>query len=163
MNYERILIRYGEISTKGRNRKIFVDKLKKSIQRALVAYKEIEIEANRDRIYILLNGADWDQISPILRTIFGIQSFSPGIKVALDIDEMKTAALELVSSHFKKGQTFKITGKRADKSFELNTDEINHTFGSHLLKSIPGLKVDVNTPDINLQIEVRKEAAYLSC
>ncbi|MDP4169525.1 MAG: tRNA uracil 4-sulfurtransferase ThiI, partial [Bacillota bacterium] len=47
--------------------------------------------------------------------------------------------------------------------FELNTDEINHTFGSHLLKSIPGLKVDVNTPDINLQIEVRKEAAYLSC
>jgi thiamine biosynthesis protein ThiI len=76
---------------------------------------------------------------------------------------MKIAAYELVAKIHKEGQTFKITGKRADKSFELDTDEINHIFGAYLLKNIAGLKVSMKNPDINLQIEIRNEAAYLSC
>jgi thiamine biosynthesis protein ThiI len=45
----------------------------------------------------------------------------------------------------------------------LNTDGINRTIGGFLLGNIPGLRVDVRNPDINLQIEVRSEAIYLSC
>lgn len=85
------------------------------------------------------------------------------MKVNKDIEEMKAAALALFLKHFDEGKTFKITAKRADKSFPLNTDELNHEFGGHLLKNVPGLKVNVKKPDINLQIEVREEAAYLSC
>lgn len=163
MNYDRILIRYGEISTKGRNRNKFVDKLKKSINKALAGFPKIEIEATRERMYILLNGENGDEISEALRNIFGIQSFSPAVKVERNLEKMKKAALELVTRIYQDGQTFKITGRRADKTFELNTDEINHEFGGHLLKNIPGLKVDVKKPDINLQIEVRPEAVYLTC
>ena len=45
----------------------------------------------------------------------------------------------------------------------MDTDEVNHTFGSHILQNVPNLKVDVKQPDINLQIEIRTEATYLSC
>jgi thiamine biosynthesis protein ThiI len=163
MNYDRILIRYGEISTKGRNRNKFVDKLRKSIRIALAPFPKIKIQAARDRMYVLLNGEDWKEISEVLKGIFGIQSFSPVIKVERDIEEMKQKALELVSSLYKDGQTFKITAKRSDKTFELDTDGINQTFGAHLLQNIDGIKVDVKNPDINLKIEVRTEAVYLSC
>ncbi|NHM30609.1 tRNA uracil 4-sulfurtransferase ThiI [Neobacillus terrae] len=163
MNYDRILIRYGEISTKGRNRSKFVERLRKSIARALVAFPEIKIQADRDRMYILLNGASGEQVISILKNIFGIQSFSPAIKVERDIEKIKEAALSLVKRLYKEGNTFKVTGKRADKTFELNTGEINHEFGGYLLKNITGLKVDVKNPDINLQIEVRSEAVYLTC
>jgi tRNA uracil 4-sulfurtransferase len=163
MNYERILIRYGEISTKGRNRNKFVEKLRTSISLALRTYPKIKIESGRDRMYILLNGENGEEIVDILKNIFGIQSFSPAIKVKKDIEEIKTEAFQLVSRLFKEGNTFKVSGKRADKTFSQNTDEINHVVGAHLLINIDGLKVNVKNPDINLQIEIREEAAYLSC
>jgi thiamine biosynthesis protein ThiI len=163
MNYDRILIRYGELSTKGRNRNQFVEKLRKSVRKALAPFPKIKVEASRDRMYVILNGENGIEIIEKLKNIFGIQSFSPAIKVSRELDVLKEAALELVTALYKEGQTFKITTKRSDKLFELNTDEMNHTFGSHLLRNIPGLKVDVKNPDIELRIEVRQEAMYLSC
>ncbi|AIE61039.1 tRNA uracil 4-sulfurtransferase ThiI [Bacillus methanolicus] len=163
MNYDRILIRYGELTTKGRNRNKFVEKLKMNIKRELRDFPNAKIEASRDRMYVLLNGENSEEIISRLKGVFGIQSFSPAVKVEKDIEVMKEAVLDLFKSLYKPGKTFKVTGKRADKTFPLNTDEINNTFGAHLLKNIDGLKVDVKNPDINMQIEVRKEAAYLTC
>ncbi|CAM3528877.1 tRNA 4-thiouridine(8) synthase ThiI [Aeromicrobium ponti] len=163
INYDRILIRYGEISTKGRNRNKFVDKLRKSISNVLHDFTGIKIEATRDRMYVILNGADGKEVSERLKGVFGIQSFSPAVKTNKDMEAMKDAALALFQKKYEEGKTFKITAKRADKSFPLNTDELNHEFGGHLLKNVPGLKVNVKKPDINLQIEIREEAAYLSC
>jgi len=163
MDYERILIRYGEISTKGRNRNKFVDKLKKSVRIALVPFPNVKVEASRDRMYVLLNGEDCAEVIDKLKNIFGIQSFSPAIKVERGLEALKQTSLELVQSLYRDGQTFKITPKRSDKSFELDTDGINHAIGGYLLQNIPGLKVNVKNPDINLRIEVRKEAIYLSC
>ncbi|MEH7503199.1 tRNA uracil 4-sulfurtransferase ThiI [Neobacillus drentensis] len=163
MEYERILIRYGEISTKGRNRNQFVEKLRKSVKIALAPFTNVKVEASRDRMYVLLNGENCEEVIGKLANIFGIQSFSPAIKVERDIEVLKQTSLELVRSLYKEGQTFKITPKRSDKTFELDTDGINHTLGGHLLQHVLGLKVDVKNPDINLRIEVRKEAIYLSC
>lgn len=163
MNYDRILIRYGEISTKGRNRNKFVDKLRKSVRIALTPFPNIKIEASRDRMYVLLNGENGIEIIKKLKNIFGIQSFSPAIKVEREMESIKEVSLTLVKSLFKEGKTFKVTAKRSDKTFDLNTDEINNAIGGHLLTNIPGIKVDVRNPDINLRVEVRKEAVYLSC
>ena len=163
MNYDRILIRYGEISTKGRNRNKFVDKLRKSVRIALTSFPKIKIEASRDRMYVVLNGENAKDVIEKLKHIFGIQSFSPAIKVDKEMETVKKMSLELVQSQYKEGQTFKVTTKRSDKTFELNTDEINHMLGGHLLQNIAGLQVNVKNPDINLRVEVRKEAVYLSC
>ena len=114
-------------------------------------------------MYILLNGENSEEIIADLKGIFGIQSISPAIKVEKDIDKLKEATLDLFQHVYTEGKTFKITGKRSDKTFSLNTEDINHDFGAHLLKNIAGLTVDVKNPDINLRIEIREEAAYLSC
>lgn len=161
MKYDRILIRYGELSTKGRNRNKFVDKLKKSIRRALRNYPTAAIDADRERMYVILGEEKVEDIVQALKNIFGIQSFSPAVKVEKDIEVMKEISLALVQKLFKPGMTFKVTGKRIDKSFPLSTDQINREFGAHMLINLPGLKVDVKNPDINLRIEVRNEAAYL--
>lgn len=162
MMYDRILIRYGEISTKGRNRNKFIDRLRKNIKRALRDFPNAVIKAERDRMFILLNGEDSEEVGKKLKEIFGIQSFSPAVKVEKDLEKMKDAALELFKKIHKPGQTFKITAKRSDKTFDLDTNGINSEFGGHILRNVEDLKVDVRKPDINLQIEIRKEAAYLS-
>ena len=45
----------------------------------------------------------------------------------------------------------------------MDTNELNHAFGAHVLQNVANLKVNVKNPDINLQIEIRKEASYISC
>ena len=162
MNYDRILIRYGEMSTKGRNRGQFVEKLKINIKEALWSFPKVKLEAGRDRMYIVLNGESDVEITRILQKIFGIHSFSPAVKVKKDLEKIKTAANEFFSTLYKDGQTFKISAKRADHSFPVHSDDLNQMIGSHLLENFPGLKVDVRNPDINLHVEIRKEAAYLS-
>ena len=102
MNYDHILIRYGEISTKGRNRNKFVDKLRKSVRIALAPFPKVKIRAERDRMYVKLNGEDAQEINKALKNIFGIQSFSPAIKVKRDIEQMKVAALVISKKPFTK-------------------------------------------------------------
>jgi tRNA uracil 4-sulfurtransferase len=163
MKYDRILIRYGELSTKGRNRNKFVDKLKKSINRVIRNFPTATIEADRERMYIILGEEKIEDIVKGLKNIFGIQSFSPAVKVEKNVELMKEVALSLVQKIFQPGMSFKVSAKRIDKSFELGTDQMNREFGAHLLINIPGMKVSVKQPDINLRIEVRNEAAYLYC
>lgn len=163
MIYDRILIRYGEISTKGRNRSKFVERMKTSIQRAITDFPRAKVQANRERMFVVLNGENGKEIMNRIKGIFGIQSLSPAVKTTWDLEEMKDAALKLFQMKYKEGETFKISARRSDKSFPLDTNEINHTFGAHILRNVPGVKVDVRNPDINLHIEIRSEAAYLSC
>lgn len=162
MEFDHIIIRYGEISTKKRNRKGFVDKLKENIRWTLEDFSNAKLSASRDRMCILLNGEDHREIISRLKGIFGIQSLSPALKVGKDIEEMKNAVLYYFEHLSGKISTFKISTKRADKDFPYNTDELNHILGGHLLKNTEGITVDVKNPDFNLRVEVRKEAVYLT-
>jgi thiamine biosynthesis protein ThiI len=163
MNYDRILIRYGEMSTKGRNRSAFVEKLGRSIRFALHDFPNIKIKSTRDRMYILLNGENGRDMVDRLKGVFGIQSFSPVVKTGKELEEIKEAALTLFKRVYKEGNTFKITTKRADKTFFMDTNAVNHALGGFILQNTPNLRVDVKKPDINLQIEIRTEAAYIFC
>lgn len=163
MIYEQILVRYGEISTKGKNRNYFVEKLRKNVKYILQDFPNAKIKANRDRMYILLNGENWEDIAERLRKVFGIQSFSPVIKVEKDMEQVKLSTIKLFQDLQAQGKTFKVSARRADKTFEFDSNEINQIIGGHLLTNIENLTVDVHNPDLNLKIEVRKDAVYLTC
>lgn len=163
MIYDQILVRYGEISTKGRNRNLFVEKLRKNVQYVLRDFPNTKIKANRDRMYILLNGEDLDKISERLQHVFGIQSFSPVIRVQKEIETIKESALNLFQKLDAQGKTFKVQTRRADKEFPFHSGELNQILGSYLLQNIDDLSVDVHHPNLELKVEVRKDAVYLTC
>ncbi|MCM3786976.1 tRNA 4-thiouridine(8) synthase ThiI [Domibacillus indicus] len=162
MNYDRVLIRYGEMSTKGRNRSKFTNKMKTNIKR-LLKDDRIGVEAQRDRMFLYLNGASFDKVKDALVHVSGIQSFSPVMKTAQNIDDIKEAALALVEKAMDgKPASFKVNTRRADKQFPLDTHELNHEIGSFVLRKTEQLTVDVRNPDFVLTIEVREEGVYLS-
>jgi tRNA uracil 4-sulfurtransferase len=163
MNFDYILIRFGEISTKGRNRRKFVDKLQNNIRDVLTDYPNLVYQGTRDRLYIHLNEEDHEVIVERLKSIFGIQSFSLAIKCESDIVKIKEMALKAIKSLYQPNDTFKVTAKRADKQFPLDTNELNYQIGSYVLINTKDLTVDVKNPTINLRVEVRSEATYLTC
>lgn len=162
MIFDHIIIRYGEISTKKRNRKVFVAKMKKHILWSLKEIPNLEVTANRERMYVILNGADHKEVIERLKGVFGIQTISPALKIERDVEKMKDAALYYIRQLSNEVHTFKITTKRADKDFPYDTNEVNHMLGGHLLRNTEELKVDVKNPDLNLLVEIRREAIYLT-
>ncbi len=68
MNEDYILIRFGEISTKGKNRKLFVDRLKRNIKMVLRDFRNVRYESTRDRMTLVLNGEDAEAVMARLKT-----------------------------------------------------------------------------------------------
>ena len=50
IKFDHIVIRYGEITLKKRNRKGFITQLRKNIKKALADYPEVRIEAQHERM-----------------------------------------------------------------------------------------------------------------
>lgn len=162
MNYSEIMVRYGELSTKGKNRKLFIEQLARNVKQALNAFPMVKVQGKRDRMHLILNGADAHDVMGQLNRIFGIQSFSPVIKIDKDVNLLIETAIQLMKETYREGQTYKIITKRADHSFELDTNGINQTVGNAIVDAIPFVQVDVRQPDLKLRIEVRQDAIYLT-
>lgn len=162
MQYTEIMVRYGELSTKGKNRQNFIDRLATNVSQTLHAFPEVKIKAHRDRMHIHLNGADSAEIIKRLKVVFGIQNFSPSIKVERDVKQVRQVALELMQELYHEGMTFKINTRRSDHNFAYDTNQMNDYLGGYLLEKIPGLKVQMKNPDVTLRCEIRLNGIYLS-
>ena len=158
ITYDHILVRYGELSTKGKNKNEFIKRLLTNIKNALRAYTALTYEKTHDRIYILLNGCDPYEIAPVLEKVFGISSFSFAIKVNSEMEDIRKAAMEVALR--SNAKTFKIETKRHYKLFPFISDEINRAVAGDILKGTP-MKVDVHEPELLLRIEVRQFDTYL--
>lgn len=160
MAYNHILVRFGELTTKGKNRKLFIQKLYQNTRQALAAFDSLTYQLTYDRLYILLNGADEQAVCERLKQVFGIHSFSLALKVPSDLEEIKKAACQVLMD--TPGQTFKIDTKRNDKSFPLESQDISRAVAGYIFHHIDrDIKVDVHHPDIRIRIEVRPQETYV--
>ncbi|GKS81913.1 putative tRNA sulfurtransferase [Ligilactobacillus pabuli] len=162
MQYTEITVRYGELSTKGKNRRSFIDRLGTNTRNALASFDKLEIKAHRDRMHIRLNGEDYHEVVKLVKKIFGIQNFSPAIKVGRDVEEVKRTAIEIFNEIATDGMTFKINTRRSDHNFEYDTNQLNDILGGTILDNFPQVKVQMKQPDITLRVEVRSDGIYLS-
>nr|WP_202608679.1 tRNA uracil 4-sulfurtransferase ThiI [Enterococcus mundtii] len=156
------MVRYGELSTKGKNRRSFIMQLAQNVRQALSDFPEIKIHAERDRMHLLLNGVDGDLVIPKLAKIFGIQNFSPSVRVEKEVQSLKQAVQEIMQEIYSGKETFKIIAKRSDHSFELDSNELNQALGNAVIDVFPDIQVQMRKPDIALRVEIRRDGAYLS-
>lgn len=159
LKYNHIQIRYGELSTKGKNRKDFTNKLTNNIKNRLKDYPNLKYKTLHDGLFIALNDEDYDEVKKGLLDIFGYSSFSPTLKTNLDIEDIKDVALKLINK--KDYQTFKVVTKRSNKNFKYRSDEINREVAGHILRN-KDIKVDVHNPEIKILISIKDDACYIS-
>lgn len=154
-----ILIKYGELTTKNKNRNLFINILYSNIKEAL-SNEDVKITKNRVRMFI--EPQDETKITTItdkLTKIFGIHSIVLAYECDNNIETIKENALNIAKNiNFK---TFKIETKRSNKNFPIPSMEFNTIIASLLLKNIPNIKVDVHNPEYTLKIEIRETSAYI--
>lgn len=151
VNESHVIVRYGELSTKGKNRNTFVKQLKKNIQAALKGFENVQVISDYNRTRVILNGHSGQEVLDVVSKIFGIASCSIAVRCDKDLETMKEVALNIVKDNGY--QTFKIDTKRRDKTFEESSDRINRALASHILHNTEA-KVNVKEPQGLIRVEV---------
>lgn len=149
MGYNTILLRYGEIFLKGSNRGLFIKKLIDNIKK-ITGIKWVERVQGRLIV-------DFFAEHSKLRRVFGLNSYSPALKVGKNLEEINQAALKLLEG--KKG-TFKVVSRRSDKSFPIKSPDLNVEVGKYI-EANSHLEFSFSDPAINLGIEINQDGAYL--
>ena len=159
MNMEKlIMIKYGELSTKKDNIKVFIDKLNSNVSKKLADY-DVSISKNKVRMFIDIKDYNEVDIISKLKEVFGIHSIVVCYKCNKSIEDINILAKELIDK--ENITTFKVETNRADKSFKYNSLEVSKMVGAYLLKNLNDLKVDVHNPEITLHVEIRDDNTYL--
>ena len=152
-----IFIKYGELSTKKDNRKMFIKLLLKNIRRKLEGL-EVEINYTTARMYIKTTSKDIEEVVGRLKEVFGIRSIVICDRVNNNKEEIENKIKEIIQTlSFK---TFKVETIRSDKSFPISSLEFSRMMGAVVLKN-KECKVDVHNPDLILNIEIRSEGTYI--
>ena len=162
--YDLILIRYGEIALKGKNRSFFVNKLISNIKKSC-SFTDLKIKRTYGRLFIYpqdKTGENIKNIAEKLKGVPGIVSFSPCITCQLDYEKLKNRALEFFKKEVENfSTTFKVETNRANKSFVKNSMEINREIGALILENIDDISVDIHNPEVTLNFDVRDKAIYI--
>ena len=153
-----ILIKYGELSTKGDNRNFFINTLYNNIKNKLVDY-EVKIHKDRARMYIELNENDLEEIEKIISKIFGIHTYHIAYVVESIDKDIQSKLLEVIKK--EDFSTFKIEVKRSNKSFPIHSLDYNRVLGGLLLKNIDNIKVDVHNPELRIRVEIRDTETFI--
>jgi len=157
---DHIIIHYNEIGLKGRNRPWFEKQLVQNIEKALADCDIAVVKKIYGRVLVKLGiKADVEQVKLRLKQVCGIANFSLATLVEADIKNIKKDSLAVLKKC--KFETFRVTARRSDKNFSLNSQQVNEQVGEHILESIKGVNVDLENSDSTLHIEITDRGAFL--
>lgn len=156
-----MLVRYGDLLLKGKNLKYFTRTVNQLIQEKLEGLA-VDYDFRHDRAYLMLNDVNPIEVTKRLAYVTGVYSFSLVSKTSVDYDAIADVSVMLIEAKLQgKAASFKVETKRADKDIPITSMEISKLVSGKILRKIPLLTVDVHHPDIQLDIEIRKDGAYV--
>ncbi len=147
-----LLLKFGELFLKGKNRHDFIKLLKQNIIKKLGGFKFKLVETQGRLVILDFDEADEEILLERLQTVFGLIA----VMSAAEIDITLENIVDFVTSlDFSGVSTFKVEAKRADKTFELTSMELERLLGEKILQKNPELKVDLYHPQTVVNVEVR--------
>ncbi len=152
------LIKEGEISLKGGNRNLFEKQLRHNIKNKLRPYHS-DITKQKGRLYARIpDEVPDDLVEKALRTTPGITGFARAHQAEKSLEGIIAKAKEILpSSSFAGGGSFRVTVKREDKSFPLNSHDVACELADAVFSLFPDMTVNLKHPDHTLTCEIRND------
>jgi thiamine biosynthesis protein ThiI len=161
MKPDVIMLRLGELTLKGKNRSRFEKVVFEQVKKAVSPFSRLTFVLEFGRVYIQLNEEPFEQIQERLKKVPGLASFSPVFTAPLELEAIQATAL-LAMEQLGDGQAeFKINVRRVNKSFPYDSQEMNKLVGGYVLKAMPNLRVNVNHPEVELKVELRRQVVFI--
>ncbi|MFH0903259.1 MAG: tRNA uracil 4-sulfurtransferase ThiI [Pseudomonadota bacterium] len=158
-----IILRYGEMFLKGKNRALFERQLQDNATRALAGVPGARATRLHGRALVLVEAEARASALERLRRLFGVSSLSPARLVVKDFEAISREAVDAaieVSRAASRPPTFKVAVKRSDKSFTPTSPELCREIGARIIAAT-GMKVDVHQPELCIGIEIGIERTFV--
>jgi thiamine biosynthesis protein ThiI len=159
-----MLLKYGEIALRGKNRQLYEERLLDTVRGRLGREYTVIREQGRFLIRRADEGAfDYDFVTARVKNIFGLVGLCPCVMTEEQcIDNLRALALAYARKHFSGKSTFKVESRRADKRYPLRSQEISASIGEYVLNGMDNMTVNVRNPDAVLYVELRTHAYIYS-
>lgn len=156
--YNILIVKYGEIGVKGKNRYIFENKLIKNVKNILKPIGKFNVYKEYGRIYVDLDGYDYEEVVEEVRKVFGIVGVCPAVRAEKDYNLLKELALKMLEEKIEQGyKSFKVDSRRGDKDFKLTSQEMSVDIGGYLVSQVKDkIAVDVRNPEVKIHCELRQ-------
>lgn len=155
-----LLVHYGELALKGRNRDHFEETLVQNMRLALGPGSGATVRRLYGRLIVLLTPeAIWDRVAENLTRVFGIEYLMPAITSEPTLEAMSRAAQEVVRGE-SEPRTFGVHCKRATKTFPFDSLEVQRVVGA-AIQGVTEWPVKLKDPDLPVKVELVNHSAYL--
>ena len=156
--YNILIVKYGEIRVKGKNRYIFENKLIKNVKNILKPIGKFNVYKEYGRIYVDLDGYDYEEVVEEVKKVFGIVGVCPAVRAEKDYNLLKELALKMLEEKIEQGyKSFKVDSRRGDKDFKLTSQEMSLDIGGYLVSQVKDkIAVDVRNPEVKIHCELRQ-------
>jgi len=155
-----VIVHYGELALKGKNRPWFVSMLVRSIRACLKGLDVKDVRPMVGRVVIRLGAdgeAQWDEVRARLSRLPGIGNFSRATHVLPDVDAIAAAVTSAVAG--RTTGSFRVRARRADKRFATPSPELERIVG-RAVQAATGWPVDLSNPELSIRIEVLTADAF---
>lgn len=147
-----LLLKFGELFLKGKNRHEFISLLMSNIRQKLRQFN-FALHETQGRLVVCDYDVNLeDEIIAKLQQVFGLIAIADAVELDTTLENIEQYASSLDFSSYK---TFKVETKRADKRFAMSSMELSAHLGDVILRKYPSLKVDLYHPDVVVFVEVR--------
>ena len=148
-----LIVRYGEIGLKGKNRRFFEELLAKNIERKLKRYGfKAKTKIIRGRIFVYTS----DEAAPLVAKCPGVVSVSPAKEMMYE--DLFPYLREVLRDYSPK--SFKVDTQRIDKNFPKKSQEVNQEVGGFIVDEF-GWSVDLSNPELVVGIEIINGKAFV--
>ena len=156
--YNILIVKYGEIGVKGKNRYIFENKLIKNVKNILKPIGKFNVYKEYGRIYVDLDGYDYEEVVEEVKKVFGIVGVCPAVRAEKDYNLLKELALKMLEEKIEQGyKSFKVDSRRGDKDFKLTSQEMSLDIGGYLVSQLKDkIAVDVRNPEVKIHCVLRQ-------
>jgi len=160
---ELILVKLGELVLKGLNRLSFENVLLKNMCRRLRRVGEFRVRNVQSTLYVYPIGEDLDLDAAVetIRKVFGVATIARACICDKNMEDIKEKGFRYLEDDLLRASTFRVSAKRADKTFPLKSPEICVEMGAAILEKYPHLTVDLHNPELTVTVEVRDFGAYV--
>jgi thiamine biosynthesis protein ThiI len=150
-----VLLRFGEIVLRGRNRWRFYAQLHENVHRATRGLGTVRLD-QRGGVLALISEERHEELLERVRDVIGAASVHP----ALIVDKTPEAAVQVAIELLRDCQgSFAVRARRRVKTFPLTSQELAILVGSRVQEEL-GLEVDLRDPDNEVHIEVDRDEIY---
>jgi thiamine biosynthesis protein ThiI len=160
-----LLVRYGELTLKGKNRRSFEETLARNVRSACEPISPVRVERRHGRMTVTPERRP-EAVLRRLAEVFGITSISPAWRVEATPEAITRAARPVLERALEEHPgagpvTFRVATTRSDKRFPLNSTQLDRHVAEGILDGLGRIRVQLKRPELTLGIDVRSEGAYL--